>query len=208
MKGVSTTVPSRVPWIVTGVALVAVIALVLFQASRSATDGGPADTGAPMGGAAMGGAPLGGGSGGVDIASMSPQEKADRLFNRVMMYASEGKTDSAAIFAPMALQSFEMLGPLDVHARFDVGLVSIVAGEYGKAKVQADSILQKNARDLLGLTLAYRVAEVSKNSAAASDFAKRLIAAEPGERKTARDEYTAHSSDIDAALKEARARKP
>lgn len=204
MKGASATPPSRVPWIVTGVALVAVIALVLFQASRSATEGGPADTGA-----AMGGAPLsGGGSGGVDIASMSPQEKADRLFNRVMMYASEGKTDSAAIFAPMALQSFEMLGPLDVHARFDVGLVAIVAGEYGKAKVQADSILQKNSRDLLGLTLAYRVAEVSKNSAAASDFAKRLIAAEPAERKTARDEYTAHGNDIDSALKEARARKP
>ena len=205
LKGASPAAPSRVPWVVTGVALVAVIALVLFQASRSASDVGPADTGqgAPMGSAVSGGAPSA-----ADIASMSPQEKADRLFNRVMMYASEGKADSAAIFAPMALQSFDILAPLDVHQRYDVGLVAMVAGQLGRAKAEADTILSKNRNDLLGLTLAMRVAEQAKNNASAGDFAKRLIAAEPAERKLPREEYQFHSSDIDAALKEARARKP
>lgn len=196
-------------WVVTGVALVAVIALVLFQASRSATDAGPADAGqrAPMGGAAMGGTAMGGAPSAADIAAMSPQEQADRLFNRVMMYASEGKADSAAIFAPMALQAFAGLAPLDVHQRYDVGLVAMVAGQLGRAKAEADTILSKNRNDLLGLTLAMRVAEQAKNNAA-GDFAKRLIAAEPAERKLPREEYQFHSSDIDAALKEARARKP
>jgi hypothetical protein len=212
MKGAVGAGPNRVPWIVTGVALVVVIALVLFQASRSATDGGPADPGqgVPMGGAALG---TGAGAGGAmpsaaDIAAMSPQEKADRLFNRVMMYASEGKRDSAAIFAPMALQAFDMIAPLDVHGRFDVGLVAMVAGQLGRAKVEADTILRKNPNDLLGLTLAMRVAEESQNSAARGDFAKRLVAAESAERKTAREDYQAHGNDIDAALKDARARKP
>jgi hypothetical protein len=203
LKGAAAAAPSRVPWIVTGVALVAVIALVLFQASRSATDAGPADTGASMGGAPLGGAPSA-----TDIASMSPQEQADRLFNRVMMYASEGKADSAAIFAPMALQAFGGLGPLDVHQRYDVGLVAMVAGQSGRAKAEADTILKKNPNDLLGLALAMRAAVASKNSASAGDFARRLIAAEPAERKSTREEYQFHSSDIDAALKEARARKP
>lgn len=190
----------------TGVALIAVIALVLFQASRSSTDVGPAGAGQS---ASASGAPLGGGMpSSTDIASMSPQEKADRLFNRVMVYASEGKTDSAAIFAPMALQSFDMLAPLDVHQRYDVGLVALVAGQLGRAKVEADTILRKNPNDLLGLTLAMRVAEASQNSAARGDYAKRLMAAEPAERKTAREEYTAHGNDIDAALKDARAKKP
>lgn len=193
-------VPSRVPWVVTGVALVAVIALVAFQASRSATDTGPADTGQ--------GSPMGGTLSAADIAAMSPQEQADRLFNRVMMYASEGKADSAAIFAPMALQSFAMLGPLDIHQRYDVGLVALVAGQLGRAKAEADTILSKNRNDLLGLTLAMRTAEAAKNTASAGDFAKRLIAAEPAERKLPREEYQFHSTDIDAALKEARARKP
>ncbi|MHB8837615.1 MAG: zinc ribbon domain-containing protein [Gemmatimonadaceae bacterium] len=210
MKGAPSAAPSRVPWIVTGVALVAVIALVLFQASRSATDAGPADRGqaGPMAGPMAGGAGGGAAGGMPDIASMSPQEQADRLFNRVMTYASQGKSDSAAIFAPMALQVFDMLAPLDAHQRYDVGLIALVAGQLGRAKVEADSILLKNNKDLLGLTLAMRVAEASQNSAAAGDFGKRLIAAEPAERKTGREEYTFHANDIDAAVKDARARKP
>jgi len=201
LKGAARSTPSRVPWIVTGVALVAVIALVLVQASRSAVDGGPAE-----GNTGAAGAPLAGGP--VAIGSMSPQEQANRLFNRVMSYASEGKSDSAAIFAPMALQAFDMIAPLDVHGRYDVGLVAIVAGQTGRAKAQADSILRLNRNDLLGLTLAMRVAEAAKNASAASEYAKRLISAEPAERKTAREEYGFHGTDIDAALKEAKARKP
>ncbi len=200
--------PNRMPWIMTGIALVVVIALVLFQASRSATDNGPADSAqtGPMGGAAPMGA--GGMPTNADIAAMSPQERADRLFNRVMVYASEGKADSAAIFAPMALQSYDMLGPLDVHGRYDVGLVAIVASQLTRAKAEADTILKKNPNDLLGLTLAMRVAEASQNTAARNDYGRRLIAAEPAERKTTRDDYTAHANDIDAALKDARAKKP
>jgi len=203
--------PNRLPWIMTGVALVVVIALVLFQASRAATNAGQAGEG-PATGPMAGGAGAGAGAAAMpsatDIANMSPEEKADRLFNRVMMYASEGKRDSAAIFVPMAIQSFDMIAPLSLHQRFDVGLVAMVGGDLARAKVEADTMLKKNPKDLLGLTLAMRVAEASQNSAAAGDFGKRLIAAEPAERKTTREEYTAHGNDIDAALKDARGRKP
>jgi len=198
---------NRVPWIVTGVALVAVIALVLFQASRAAKDAGPSE-GIPMG--APMGAPTAGGAmpSSSDIAKMSPQEQADRLFNRVMRDASEGKSDSVAMFAPMAIEALEMLAPLNLHQHYDIGLVASVSGDLKRAKIESDSILRKNPKDLLGLTLAIRVAEASQNSAARADFEKRLVAAEPAERKTAREEYLAHSGDIDAALKDARSRKP
>lgn len=194
---------NRVPWIVTGVALVAVIALVLFQASRAAKDAGPSE-GAPMGAPVTGG----GMPSSSDIARMSPQEQADRLFNRVMRDASEGKGDSVAMFAPMAIQALEMLAPLNAHQHFDLGLVAAVSGNLARARIEADSILKKNPNDLLGLTLAIRVADASKNSAARSDYEKRLIAAEPAERKTARPEYQDHGFDIDAALKDARSRNP
>src|SRR5205085_8493239 len=45
-----------------------------------------------------------------DISQMSPQEQADRLFDRVMRYTSEGKNDSAAFFAPMAMGAIEAIG--------------------------------------------------------------------------------------------------
>lgn len=212
MAGTSgTATASRVPWIVTGIALVAVIALVLFQASRAATDAAPGAGGAMGGGVPLsGGAPFAGGGApsAVDLSSMSPQEKADRLFNRVMSYASEGKSDSAAIFAPMAIQSLEMLAPLNAHQHFDLGLVAAATGDLGRAKREADAILKTNPNDLLGLVLAIRAAEAAQNSAARTRFEKQLIAAEPAERKSAREEYTAHGSDIDAALKDARGRKP
>ncbi len=213
MPGISApATSSRVPWIVTGVALVAVIALVLFQASRAAQDVPPdAAAAGPMGGPMarpLGGPAAGGMPSNTDLASMSPEEKADRLFNRVMRDASEGKMDSVAMFAPMAIQSLEMLAPLNPHQHYDLGLVALVSGDLKRAKLQADSLLKKNAGDLLGLSLAIRVADGSKNSAARADFEKRLIAAEPAERKTGREEYTFHAADIDAALKDARSRKP
>ncbi len=207
----STAGSSRVPWIVTGVALVAVIALVLFQASRASTSAAPGDSASMSGGVPLAGdAPFaGGGMPSVgDISRMSPQEQADRLFNRVMRYASEGKGDSAAIFAPMAMRAFEMLAPLNMHHHYDLGLVASVSGDRVRAQAEADSILKRNPNDLLGLAIAIRVAEASGNSAARGELEKRLIAAEPAERKTARQEYQDHGFDIDAALKEARSRKP
>jgi len=198
---------SRLPWIMAGVALVAVMVLVLMQTASKSGEV-PAADGAPVAPFA-GSAPAAGGMpSAAAIANMSPEEKADRLFNRVMMYSSEGKRDSAAIFAPMAFQSYEMIGTLDVHQRFDLGLIAVAVSDAARARAEADTILKKNPNDLLGLTLAIRAAELAKNDAARAGFEKRLIAAEPAERKTTRQEYVDHGNDIDAALKEARSRKP
>ena len=88
---------------------------------------------------------------------MSPEEQADRLFNRVMRYSSEGKADSAAFFAPMALASIEALAPLDAHRRYDLGLVALTAGDVARAGAQGDTILAQRPTHLLGLMLAARV---------------------------------------------------
>jgi len=36
---------------------------------------------------------------------MSPEERATRLYNRVMLLHTQGKADSAEFFLPMALQA-------------------------------------------------------------------------------------------------------
>ncbi|MHB1312667.1 MAG: double zinc ribbon domain-containing protein [Gemmatimonadaceae bacterium] len=199
---------SRLPWILAGVALVAVMVLVLMQTASTSGAVAGGDGTAPVAPFA-GSAPAGGGMpSAADIASMSPEEKADRLFNRIMMYASEGKRDSAAIFAPMAFQSYEMIGTLGAHQHFDLGLIAIAVGDATRARSEADAILKKNPTDLLGLTLAIRSAELARNDAARAGFEKRLISAEPTERKNTRQDYVDHGNDIDAALKDARSRKP
>ena len=185
------------PWAVAGLAIVALVALVAvnrFSSAPSAAAGPVAN--APFAGGA-------GGAGAVDISSMSPEERAQRLFNRVMRLQGENKMDSVQFFAPMAIDAYFALPSMDDDARYDVGRIAEAAGAFPLAKAQADTILQASPANLLGLALAMRVARDMKDDRTAGDFAKRLIAAAPKERKKDNAGYKAHAADLDLALKEA-----
>ncbi len=190
-------------WIVPGVA---VLALVAFLIGQKLAGGGSAAEGdkTPLGGAPMAG-PFSGGAGGggaaPDISNMSPEQRADRLFDRVMRYGSEGKQDSAKIFAPMAIQAYEMVGPLDNHRRYDVGMIAVVAGDVAIAKAQADTILKNNPTHLLGLLVAMKAAGLANKPADRAAFEKRFVAAKDAELAKKLQEYTDHAPDIEAALK-------
>ena len=135
-----------------------------------------------------------------DISNMSPEERATRLFDRVMAYSEQGKIDSARFFAPMAIQAYQMIGPLDAHARYDIGTISAAVGETAIARQEADSILASQPNNLLGLTLAIRTATMAGDANAAAKFRQRLVAAAPAEQAKNLKEYTEHSRDIDRAL--------
>lgn len=143
-----------------------------------------------------------------DISSMSPEERASRLFNRVMAYSEQGKLDSARFFAPMAVQAYAMMGPPDAHARYDVGEIYAAIGDAASARAQADTILAAQPNHLLGLALAARAADLAGDAAAAARFRRRLAAAAPAERGRGLKEYTEHARDIDEALRKSGAASP
>lgn len=191
---------SSLPWAVAAIAMLALIALIAGQrfsgnrGAQNATPGGEAAVAAtPTDGVR---AP--------DISSLSPKERADRLYDRMMRLSSEGKTDSVQFFAPMALSVYQTLGPLDADLRYDFGRVAEVAGAQEVARAQADSILAGDPTHLLGLVLAARAAQLRGDSAAATGFRQRLLAAEPTESAKQLPEYQRHQSDILEALAEAR----
>jgi hypothetical protein len=187
-------IPSMLRW---GVPTLAVIALIVITAMQYGTDQ-PADS-------AAGAMPLGATPGQApDISAMSPEERADRLFNRVMRLSSEGKTDSAAFFGTMAFGALEALTPLNLHRRYDMGLVALVTGDVARAKAQADAILADRPTHLLGLSLAARVADARGDAAGARALRRRLLAAESAELKAALQEYTDHEPDVRAAVDLAR----
>ena len=138
-----------------------------------------------------------------DISSMSPEERASRLFNRVMSYSEQGKLDSARFFAPMAVQAYQMIGPPDAHARYDIGEIYAAVGDAASARAEADTILAAQPNHLLGLALAARAADMTGDAANAAKFRRRLAAAAPAERAKNIKEYSEHARDIDAALKKA-----
>lgn len=183
------------------VSLAAVLMLVAFVAGQAVGR----RSGAPSAGSAeQAGVPLAGGPGSApDISNMSPEERANRLFNRVMTYSEQGKLDSARFFAPMAIQAYQMIGPLDAHSRYDIGEISAAVGEPAMAKLEADSILASQPNHLLGLALAIRAAELTGDTKAASGFRSRLVAAARTERAKDLREYVEHGNAIDAALKKA-----
>lgn len=138
---------------------------------------------------------------------MTPQERASRLFDRIMRLNEEGKRDSVELFASMAVPVYESLGPLDLDGRYDLGRIAQVSGQLDLAQAQADTILARAPSHLLGLILSAGVADARGNQAARSALERRLLDAESSQRALNLDEYTRHKSDIDAAISAARNRR-
>jgi hypothetical protein len=201
---------NTLPWIVAALAFLALFAMAAgrsFNASRgSAIDG--SSNALPQAGLDDRGAPSPDGqAAGIrapDISGLSPQERADRLYNRVMLLASEGKIDSVQFFAPMALTAYQMLAPLNADQRYDMGRIGEVAGAIPLAKAQADSILRENPNHLLGLILEARLATLAGDTTQLHVYERRLIAAEKAEAAKKREEYVRHQDDIANALQQAR----
>lgn len=191
---------TTLPWAIAGIALVCLIALLAGQRFRStpANAAQPQAQGELDAGAAPD--PAAPDVRAPDISSMSPRERADRLFDRIMRLDTEGKKDSVQFFAPMAMAAYEAIPNPDVDARFDMGRIAQVAGAYPAAKSEADSILAKQPTHLLGLVLAMQAARSSGDTAGANAFRARLRGAQKSELAKKLPEYDRHIADIRDAL--------
>src|SRR5216110_3109028 len=111
------------PWAVAGAALGALVTVLLLR--LGAGSGGELPDAASVSDDASRIPPPASRSSPPDISQMSPEERATRLYNRVMTLHSQGKSDSAGLFLPMALQAYAMLPALDVDARYHVGVLDL-----------------------------------------------------------------------------------
>jgi hypothetical protein len=190
--------PARLTWLVVGGAVAAVLIVTVVQYAQRRPETAPTTEGGMSPGA------VGPPATAPDISSMTAQQQADRLFDRIMRLKDEGKVDSVRFFVPMALAVYQRLGPLNPDQRYDLGTVANAAGIYDLGRVQADSILRENPAHLLGLVLAIRSAVGLGQSGRAEEFRRRLMAAEDRERQSGRVEYSRHANDIREAIVEAR----
>jgi hypothetical protein len=135
---------------------------------------------------------------------MSPAERAERLYDRIMSSAERGKVDSVRFFLPMAMQAYAAIGELSPDQHYDVGRLAEVAGDGAIVAAHADSILAQQPNHLLGLLLASRAAGLRNDRAGAQRYLERLARAEPAEMKKALPEYELHRNDIETAMAEYR----
>ena len=196
---------SALPWAVAAIALVALIALVVgqrFGARGNAIAPPGADASAPAN------APLASANGAMprapDISQLTPEQRAERLYDRIMTEFEAGNIANVRSFMPMALAAYEMIAPLNLDQRYDLGRIGEVGGDSTLARAQADTILRARPSHLLGLILAAKAARMEKNESRARDADAKLLAAEPAERSAGLKEYLLHKNDIDAAIVAAR----
>lgn len=132
-----------------------------------------------------------------DISNMSPRERFDRLFNRVMKAAESGDEATVTRFTPMALMAYAQLDTLDADARYHAALIKLHTGDVPGASALADTILAKSPGHLFGYVVQGTVARFEKDKAgeakAYADFLKHYDA----EIKANRPEYAEHQRSID-----------
>ncbi len=187
------------PWGIAGLALGVLVTMLVARTVRSDVSG----AGAPStdlsggGGGAMVSAP--------DISQMSPEERAQRLFDRVMRLGEEGKLDSVRFFLPMALGAYQQLPALSLDAHFDIGLLHLAAGDPASALGEAEAIRRAVPTHLFGFVLRARALETRGDTRGATQAYRDFLKHEPAERARRRPEYDEHGRILDAIHSEAAA---
>jgi hypothetical protein len=124
-----------------------------------------------------------------------------------MREAEAGKTENVRAFLPMAVAAYEMIAPLTLDQRYDLGRIGEVGGDTTLARAQADTILRERPTHLLGLVLGAKAARMVGNEPHARQFDTRLLSVEPRERSAGLPEYLLHKNDIDAELAVAKTKR-
>lgn len=151
-------------------------------------------------------APAAGAASQVDLASMTPREAADRLYDRIMRAASAGDTAEALAFLPMALDAYNLVLPLDADGHYHVSLLHALGADYRMAREAADRALADAPNHLLLLGAAARAAiELGDDDGAAAYYA-RFREAWESEQARGLEEYSMHAIPLGEMRQAAEAR--
>ena len=141
-----------------------------------------------------------------DLSAMTPRDRFDRLYDRIMRASETGDTSTVRTFTPMALAAYGMLESADADARFHAGLLRLAAGDGdgAGATALADTIEAQQPRHLFGILIRGSLARQNQNPAALKAAERDFLAAYPAEIAAGRPEYAGHQTLIDRFLKEAK----
>jgi hypothetical protein len=176
------------PWLLTGVLGLVLVLLIARQRPMPATESPApaAGTGAPP-----------------DISNLSPAERFDRLYQRIISAAQSGDQATVTQFMPMATAAFGMLDPVTVDARYHMAMLELHVGDMNAAQAQADTIKKGDSDHLFSYVITAAVARWKKDDkardAAYREFMKRYDA----QIATKKPEYLEHQSMLDEVKKAA-----
>ncbi len=183
------------PWVLGG-ALVLALAATLFRSAGTA-----APAAAPGEQATPAGTPP-------DISNLTPRQRFDRLYTRIIEAAQKGDQATVEQFTPMALSAFGMLDQVDADARYHLAMLQLHVGDVAGAQAQADSIKLADPKHLFSYVVSGAVARWTKNEALQTKVYQAFAALYDAELKTAKPEYQEHRAMLEEVKKTSSAAKP
>lgn len=188
---------SRTPWIVAGVLGAALLGMLLLVVVRSQPRAA-ATPDAPFASSSGSGTPP-------DISNMSPRERFDRLYNRIMGAAESNDMATVTQFTPMAIMAYGQLDTIDVDARYHLALLKLHTSEVADVDAIADTILQEQPGHLFAYMVRGAVARFQRDSVALAKAYADFRSHYDAEVAAGRPEYTDHQRAVDEFLKAANA---
>jgi hypothetical protein len=198
--GVAGERSDRSAWIVAGTLSALLVGVIVYNvvtqepapqipdmANAGASTG---DTTAPAGGAP-------------DISQLTPRERFDRLFNRIMQAAEQGDTAQVRRFSPMALGAYAQLDTIDVDARYHAAVIRLQTGDIPGAHALADTILEQSPDHLFGYLVRGTAATLADDPGARSQAEREFLRRYDREMAAGRPEYRDHAPVIEEFREEA-----
>lgn len=188
-------------WAVAGVAIAVLIAVVLWRRGTLQPAATP-DMANPGGGQVQRGsgqAP--------DISNLTPVERFERLWDRVIRAAEAGDTATVARFSPMALGAYDLLPEVNVDLRFHAALIRLAIHDFSAARALADTILREAPGHLFGYIIRGEAADRENQLQALNQSYRDFLAHYNEEQRAGRPEYEGHKPLIEDFRTRARAGK-
>jgi hypothetical protein len=152
-------------------------------------------TGPSGGGSPSGAAP--------DISAMTPRERFDRLYNRIMEASEQRDSAEVARFTPMALGAYQQLDSRDADARYHAAVLQMQVGDFPAARALADTIVKESPGHLFGYIIRGTAARFQNDPATLARARKDFLSHYDAEMGLKRVEYLEHQPVIDEFKREA-----
>ena len=195
-SGPATSASERKAWMAAGALCLLLVGGIVYKVSSASPQPVAPDM-ANAGASGPGRAP--------DISNLSPRERFDRLFNRIMQAAEQGDSVQVAQFTPMALGAYDQLETRDVDARYHAAVIHLQSGDMSAAAALADTILTESPGHLFGYVIRGTAARIQGNRAVEARAQRDFLAHYQSEMEKKRVEYLEHEPVLQEFKAEAEA---
>jgi hypothetical protein len=138
---------------------------------------------------------------------MSPRDRFDRLFNRIMQAAQRGDSTEVQRFTPMALGAYQQLDSVDIDARYHAAVVHLGVGDIAPALALADTILRESPGHLFAYLIRGTAARFQNNPPAQARAERDFLRHYGAETAAKRVEYLEHKPALEEFKTQAEAQK-